>query len=59
MKVTLYIIRGVLSGKKYIGITNDLQRLREHHDGISKGGQLIGDFELINRLKPLPQVVER
>jgi predicted GIY-YIG superfamily endonuclease len=41
MKVTLYIIKGILSGKKYVGITNDLQRrLREHHDGNSKGGQL-------------------
>jgi putative endonuclease len=49
MKVTLYIIKGILSGKKYVGITNDLQRrLREHHDGNSKGGQLIGDFELIH-----------
>jgi hypothetical protein len=49
MKVTLYIIRGILTGKKYIGITNDLQRrLREHHNGNSKGGQLIGDFELIH-----------
>jgi len=48
MKVTLYIIRGILSDKKYIGITNDLQRrLREHRDGNSKGGQIIGDFELI------------
>jgi len=49
MKVTLYIIRGFLSGKKYIGITNNLQRrLAEHRTGTSKGGQLIGEFELIH-----------
>jgi len=48
MKVTLYIIKGILSGKKYVGITNDLQRrLREHHDGNSKGGQLTARKQLL------------
>ena len=48
MKVTLYIIRGISSRKNYVGITNDLKRrLNEHRNGTTKGGQLIGDFELI------------
>jgi putative endonuclease len=48
-KVTLYIIRGLSTGKKYIGITNNLQRrLSEHRNGGTKGGQIIGEFELIH-----------
>ena len=48
-KVTLYIIKGLLTGKKYIGITNNLQRrLNEHRKGSTKGGQIIGEFELIH-----------
>jgi hypothetical protein len=30
MKVALYIIRGILSGKKYIGITNYLAQIIHH-----------------------------
>lgn len=49
MKITLYIIKGLSTEKHYIGITNDLQRrLQEHRSGSSKGGQVIGDFELVH-----------
>ena|GEM_PF-406025 len=47
--VTVYILKGE-SGKRYVGITNDLaRRLREHRLGKSKGSQIIGDFTLIYR----------
>jgi putative endonuclease len=48
-KVALYVIRGLRTGKNYVGITNNLQRrLNEHRSGNSKGGQIIGDFKLIH-----------
>ena len=47
--VTLYVLKGI-SGKRYVGITNDLsRRLKEHRSGKSKGSHLIGDFTLIYR----------
>ena len=49
MKIFLYIIRGISSGKKYVGITNNLERrLKEHRSGQTKGGQVIGDFQLLH-----------
>jgi len=49
MKVFLYIIRGISSGKNYVGITNNLERrLNEHRSGQTKGGQVIGDFQLLH-----------
>jgi putative endonuclease len=48
MEIKLYIIRGRKSGKHYIGITNNLaRRIEEHSRGATKGGQIIGEFELI------------
>ena len=48
-KVTLYIIRGLATGKNYVGITGNLtRRLNEHRHAASKGGQIIGEFELIH-----------
>jgi len=48
MKIKLYIIKGLTNGKHYVGITNDLQRrLQEHASGATKGGQVIGKFDLI------------
>jgi putative endonuclease len=42
--VTLYVLKGK-SGKRYVGITNDLsRRIMEHRSRNSKGGQLLGDF---------------
>jgi len=47
-KVVLYVIRGLYTGKNYVGITNNLERrLKEHRSGNSKSGQIIGDFELV------------
>jgi putative endonuclease len=46
--ITLYVLRGLKSRKRYVGITNDLaRRLAEHRLNTSKGSQLIGEFELI------------
>jgi len=42
--VTLYVLKGE-TGKRYVGITNDLfRRIKEHRSQRSKGGQLLGDF---------------
>jgi putative endonuclease len=43
--VTLYVLKGK-TGKRYIGITNNLpRRLEEHRKRSSKGGQILhGDF---------------
>ena len=49
MEVTIYILRSKSSGKRYIGITNDLpRRLREHRSRSTKAGQLLGDFALLH-----------
>jgi putative endonuclease len=46
--VTLYVLKGK-NGKRYVGITNDLERrLREHTSKRSKGGQLLGDFVVVH-----------
>ena len=43
--ITLYILKG---SKRYIGITNNLdRRLKEHQSKSSKGSQIIGEFKLI------------
>jgi len=48
MGVTLYVLEGLTSGKRYVGITGDLERrLSEHRAGGTKGAQVIGDFRLI------------
>jgi putative endonuclease len=45
--ITVYVLKG-LKGKRYVGITNDPdRRLKEHRSGSTKGGQVIGDFNLL------------
>ena len=42
--VTLYVLKGK-TGKRYVGITNNLsRRIREHRKKSTKGGQILGDF---------------
>jgi putative endonuclease len=42
--VTLYVLKG-RNGKRYVGITNDLQRrIREHRSKTGKSGQLLDQF---------------
>jgi putative endonuclease len=46
--ITLYVLKGE-TGKRYVGITNDLsRRLSEHRRGHSKAGQIIGNFTVIH-----------
>jgi putative endonuclease len=50
MDVTLYVIRSTSSGRRYVGITNNLaRRLQEHGSRSTKAGQLLGDLEFIHR----------
>ncbi len=45
--VTLYVLKGE-TGKRYVGITNDLsRRIKEHRSQRSKGGQLLGNFSVL------------
>jgi len=45
--VTLYVLKGK-TGKRYVGITNDLsRRIKEHCSRHSKGGQILGGFSVI------------
>ena len=46
--VTVDVLKGE-SGKRYVGITNDLsRRLKEHRSRHSKPGQIIGNFTVIH-----------
>jgi putative endonuclease len=46
--VTLYVLKGK-TGKRYVGITNDLsRRVKEHRSKKTKGGQLVDDFLLLH-----------
>jgi putative endonuclease len=47
--VILYVLKGE-TGKRYIGITNDLpRRLREHGSRRTKGSQLLGEFVVLHK----------
>ena len=49
MAVTVYVLGSLRTGKRYVGITGNLKRrLREHASGASRGGQLLGRFELVH-----------
>lgn len=44
----VYVIRSLRSARRYVGITKDLDsRLSDHRRGRSKGGQQLGDFEVL------------
>ncbi len=46
--ITLYVPLGD-AGKRYVGITNDLdRRLKEHTSGRTKGGQILDPFKLLH-----------
>jgi len=45
--VTLYALKGK-TGKRYVGITNNLpRRIQEHRIKLTKGGQILGDFSVL------------
>ncbi|HIJ56910.1 MAG TPA: GIY-YIG nuclease family protein [Deltaproteobacteria bacterium] len=49
--ITLYVLKGG-TGKRYVGITNDLaRRLKEHRSNRSKGSQVIGEFVVLHTEK--------
>lgn len=46
--ITLYVLKGN-EGKRYVGITNDLnRRMMEHRSNKTKGSQVIGEFTLLH-----------
>ncbi|MFC1859613.1 GIY-YIG nuclease family protein [Thermodesulfobacteriota bacterium] len=46
--ITLYVLKGK-TGKRYVGITNDLpRRLREHQSHRTKCGELPGEFFVLH-----------
>jgi hypothetical protein len=59
--VTVYVLKGS-TGRRYVGITNDLsRRLREQRAKKTKGGQLLEKFRILKRSYlaiPLGQVAE-
>jgi len=49
MEVALYVIRSKKTGRRYVGITSNLERrLKEHRSKSSKAGQVLGKFELVH-----------
>ena len=47
--VIVYVLEGIESAKRYVGITNNIvRRLKEHSVKSSKGSQIIGEFKLIH-----------
>ncbi|HPO14821.1 MAG TPA: GIY-YIG nuclease family protein [Candidatus Hydrogenedentes bacterium] len=45
--IFVYVLQGE-DGKRYVGITNNLERrLMEHRSHHTKGGQLLGNFTLV------------
>jgi predicted GIY-YIG superfamily endonuclease len=48
MPISVYVLKGRKSGKRYVGITNDLaRRLREHTTGNTKASHILGAFGLL------------
>ena len=44
----MYVLEGLASRKRYVGIAEDLQvRLQDHRARRTKGAQFIGDFRVI------------
>ena len=47
--ITLYVLEGLATRRRYVGITNNLERrLLEHKNGTSHSGRLIGPFRLVH-----------
>ena len=47
--ITVYVLQSTENGKRYVGITNNLERrLTEHRCKKSKAGQLLKEFELLH-----------
>ncbi|MCK4468876.1 MAG: GIY-YIG nuclease family protein [Desulfobacterales bacterium] len=47
--ITLYVLKGK-TGKRYVGITNNLsRRLQEHRSGKTKGSRLLDKFFVLHK----------
>jgi putative endonuclease len=48
MTVIVYVLRGVRTGRRYVGITNCFaRRLEEHSRGSALSSKILGEFELL------------
>ncbi|WFB36942.1 GIY-YIG nuclease family protein [Kiritimatiellota bacterium B12222] len=46
--ITIYVLEGLSTERRYVGITNHLsRRLEEHQAKKTKGGQLLGEFKVL------------
>ena len=46
--IYVYVLRSRQNGKRYVGITNNLERrVTEHRQGSTKGGQALGAFDVV------------
>jgi putative endonuclease len=47
--IIVYVLESTDARKRYVGITNDLERrLKEHQSKATKGGQLLGTFIVLH-----------
>jgi len=56
----VYVLRSKASGRRYVGITNDLgRRLREHLSGRTKASQLLGAFDVVHTEECVDHITAR
>jgi putative endonuclease len=48
MTIVVYVLRSVVTGRRYVGLTNNLlRRLEEHRRGTALSSRILGPFEVL------------